>query len=202
MSGSPSHNDDRLGVDAPAGGLAQLHDDMQADYYKLLELVGAFDQRLLTIKGWGVTVSLASIGLAFQQSHYGLFLVAAISGVAFWGVEAVTKTHQMRFYPRMRAIEVISCQRFGVSSNDGVASSPLIDWSWKLGPQDYHQPREFDPDRPERERPTLRTRPSGVRRLARTICFLHVALPHVISVLAGVILFALGASGGLHHMPL
>ena len=95
------HGDDQRGTSATTVALAQLHDDLHVEYYKLLDLVGAFDQRLLTIKGWGVTVSLASIGLAFQQQHYGLFLVAAITGIAFWGVEAVTKVHQMRFYPRM-----------------------------------------------------------------------------------------------------
>ena len=30
----------------------RLHDDLQVEYYKLSDLVGAFDQRLLTIKGW------------------------------------------------------------------------------------------------------------------------------------------------------
>jgi hypothetical protein len=46
-----------------------LHDDLQAEYSKLTDIVGAFDQRLLTIKGLGVTRSLASLGLGFQQNH-------------------------------------------------------------------------------------------------------------------------------------
>jgi hypothetical protein len=149
-----------------------------------------------------VTVSLASIGLAFQQQHYGLFLVAAITGIAFWGVEAVTKVHQMRFYPRMRAIEVICYRRFSVQSDDGTVSSPLIDWSWKVGPESFDRTSGFDPDRPERVPVTVRGRSSSVRQLARTIWFPHVALPHVISLAAGLILFGLGASGHLHQMPL
>ena len=156
----------------------------------------------MTIKGWGVTVSLASIGLAFQQQHYGLFLVAAITGLAFWGVEAVTKVHQMRFYPRMRAIEVICYSRFSVSSNDGKVSSPLIDWSWKLGPRDFDQQSGFDANKPEPQPVTDRGRSSSMHQLARAIWFPHVALPHVISIVAGVILFGLGAASDLHQMPL
>lgn len=57
----------------------QLHNDLIEEYYKLTDIVTAFDQRLLTIKGWGVTLSLFSLGLGFQNDHYGLFLVAALS---------------------------------------------------------------------------------------------------------------------------
>lgn len=60
--------------------------------YRALGILGV-DQ------GLGVTLSLASLGLGFQQDHYGLFLIAAVSGLAFWMVEA-TKGHQMRYYPR------------------------------------------------------------------------------------------------------
>src|SRR5271155_3758715 len=94
--------------------LGRLHDDLQAEYAQLVDIVSAFDQRLLTIKGWGVTLSLASLGLGFQQNHYGLFLVAAVSGLAFWLVQATTKMHQMRYYPRMGDIEFISYELFQV----------------------------------------------------------------------------------------
>jgi hypothetical protein len=83
----------------PESDLDRLHDDLQAEYAKLTEIVSAFDQRLLTIKGWGVTLGLASLGLDFQQEHYGLFLVAAASGLAFWLLEATTKLHQIRRSP-------------------------------------------------------------------------------------------------------
>ena len=79
---------------------AFLHDDLQAEYYKIADTVASFDQRLLTIKGWGVTFSLAAIALGFQQNHYGLFLVAAASGVAFWLIEGSTKLQQMRYIIR------------------------------------------------------------------------------------------------------
>ncbi len=70
------NDDDR--TDGPeeassVGDLTRLHDDLLSEYYRLVDLVVGFDQRLLTIKGWGVTLSLASIGFGFQQSHDGLF---------------------------------------------------------------------------------------------------------------------------------
>ena len=86
---------------SPDPGLDRLHDDLQAEYAKLVDIVTGYDQRLLTIKGWGVTLSLASLGFGFQQGHYGLFLVAAASGLAFWAVEATTKIHQIHYYPRL-----------------------------------------------------------------------------------------------------
>lgn len=104
--------------------LGRLHDDLQVEYAQIVDIVSAFDQRLLTIKGWGVTLSLASLGLGFQQNHYGLFLVAAVSGLAFWLVEATTKMHQMRYYPRMGDIELIAYELFQVPTPSGPASSP------------------------------------------------------------------------------
>jgi hypothetical protein len=52
----------------------------------------------MTVKGWGVTMSLLALAWGFQHQHYGLFLVAALSGLAFWLLEGVVKQHQMRFY--------------------------------------------------------------------------------------------------------
>ena len=81
--------------------------DIEAkEYFALMETVAGADQRLLTIKGWGVTLSLAALGLGFQHRAYGYFLVAAVSSAAFWLLEAAVKRHQMRYYPRMREIEV------------------------------------------------------------------------------------------------
>ncbi len=79
------------------------------EYYAIFETVNDFDKRLMTIKGLGVTLSLAALAGGFQFGHYGLFLVGAISGLAFWLIEGVVKKHQMRFYRRMREIEVIQC---------------------------------------------------------------------------------------------
>jgi|SRR5271165_4238218 len=171
----------------------RLHDDLQAEYFRLVDLVREYDQRLLTIKGWGVTLSLASLGLGFQQDHYGLFLVAAVSGLAFWIVEATAKGHQMRYYPRMRDIEVIAHELFSVSTKNGPTSSPLIDWGWSNAKPRLWRVRSVVSRRNPRE-----PEPYPVVRETAHMppwLFPHVMLPHIIAVLTGTILFVLGLVG-------
>ncbi|MFD6388667.1 hypothetical protein [Nocardia sp. NPDC060259] len=176
---------------AESGDLARLHEDLRAEYAQLLDIVNGFDQRLLTIKGWGVTLSLAALGLGFQQNHYGLFLVAAASGVAFWLLEAFTKAHQVHYYPRMRAIEMTAHTLFSVVLPGGErASSPLIDWSWWVAENpvrpDGHRADPADPKPGERPSSWWRRQPWF---------FAHVMFPHVVAIALGTVLFVLGLAG-------
>jgi len=193
--------------DSDAGG-RYLHDDLMAEYYRLADTVAAFDQRLLTVKSWGVTFSLATLALGFQQDHYGLFLVAAAGALGFWLIEASTKAHQMRFYPRMRDIEAFAHSLYGVATDQGVVSAPLIDWSWHTAaariwgtsdglygrrrrePADA-APSPRDAQVPQRW-PDLNPNP-GVNR--RILLWPHIALPHIITVVLGMVLFVLGLNG-------
>jgi uncharacterized membrane protein len=90
------------------------------EYFEILSIVADFDQRLLTIKSWGITFSLATLALGVQKRHRGLLLVATLSSLSFWALEGTTKGHQMRYYPRMREIEVACAGQGG----------PRIDTSW------------------------------------------------------------------------
>lgn len=175
---------------SPESDLDRLHDDLQAEYAKLTDIVNAFDQRLLTIKGWGVTLGLASLGLGFQQEHYGLFLVAAASALAFWLLEATTKFHQIRYYPRMGDIEFTAYELFGIQTPSGPASSPLIDWSWyTAGPRIRRWDSKGDPRKPQ----PWPTQQHG--RLLRPWIFAHVVFPHLVTLVAGTVLFVLGLLG-------
>jgi hypothetical protein len=172
--------------------LVDLHDDLMTEYYRLVDIVAAFDQRLLTVKSWGVTFALATLGLGFQQDHYGLFLVAAAGALSFWMIETSMKLHQMRFYPRMGDIEMIAFEQFGLPTPAGVISTPLIDWSWFTArPRVIGGKSRGDPRTPER-RPDICTDPLRKRLLP---LYPHVALPHVIVVVLGIVLFALGLLG-------
>src|SRR5918995_4057094 len=99
------------------------------EYYEIFHTVDEFDKRLITVKGWGVTLSLAALAWGFQYAHYGLFLVAALSGLTFWLIEGVMKRHQMRYYLRMREIEVLQ-YKHASSENARALTSPRIDSSW------------------------------------------------------------------------
>jgi ADP-ribose pyrophosphatase YjhB (NUDIX family) len=161
------------------------------EYYEILKVVGEFDGRLMTVKGWGVTLSLAALAWGFQYGHYGLFLVAALSGLAFWLIEGTVKRHQMRYYLRMREIEVLQYQ--GVTREDAKAfSSPRIDSSWSYAGVLYagEQKAEYRP-----------VAVRGPRQSYRFAWFFpHVFLPHLISVLSGLVLFLLGIHGSLGKM--
>lgn len=106
---------------------------LSKEYFELLHLVADFDQRLLTIKGWGVTFSLATLVLRFQKRHWGLFAVAALSAMSFWAIEGAIKGHQMRYYPRMQEIELVCSPKLG---------GPRIDLSWSQATSDTPHPEE------------------------------------------------------------
>src|SRR5438128_3337315 len=105
-------------------------DTLIKEYFTLQDIIKDFDQRLITVKGWGVTLSLVALGLGFQYSHYGLFLVAAISGFSFWALEGVIKRHQMQHYVRVREIEVLS---YDLTFKDNIQIvKPQINCSWLI----------------------------------------------------------------------
>jgi hypothetical protein len=139
----------------------------------------------MTIKGWSVTISLAALGLAFQQGHYALFALAAGTGLAFWMVEARIKRHQLRYYARMRDIEVTAFQLNNVKLDNGkVLSAPRIDWIWSL------PGKRSDPDW-RNDPPNERTQ-AEIRETLRGAPWLgSVMLPHVVAVVLGLVLFFL-----------
>ena len=171
-----------------------FNENLSTEYFKVVDIVTDFDKRLLTIKGWGVTLSLAALAWGFQNQHYGLFLIGAVSGLAFWAIEAAVKRHQMRYYVRMREIEVIAYDLDKVALSDGTyASSPLIDWSWTNAPDFFKGASSGLPDKPE---------PYGkFVSYWLTSIGIHVSFPHVITILVGSTLFVLGRIG-VFEMPL
>ena len=181
--------------DETAGGNARrdyLHGDLITEYYRIADIVAAFDQRLLTVKSWGVTFALATLALGFQQDHFGLFLVAAAGGVAFWLIEASIKLHQMRYYPRMGDIEVIAHELYGEHTANGVASSPLIDWSWYTAWPRIRGGTSKGDTRVPLPWKDVNDDPGANRWI---LLYPHVALPHAIAVALGTVLFVLGLVG-------
>jgi hypothetical protein len=168
-----------------AGAAVSSADMLAKEYFVLAQTVTDYDQRLMTVKGWGTTLSLAALGFGFQYGHYGLFLVAALSGIAFWLLEDIFKKYQMRYYYRMREIEVHEAMR---ARDSGEAfSSPRIDWAWSKAGSAYAGKKV--PPTPENY---------GKNPLYRVTFLLpQVFLPHLISVAAGTVLFLAGVTGFL-----
>jgi len=163
-----------------------MNDDELKEYFALNEMVASFDQRLLTVKGWGVTLSLVALGLGFQLSSFGMFLVSAVSSLAFWWLEAVMKSHQMRFYPRLREIEVNRYLR--ASDAEKPYSSPRINWGWVRGKQVLLGNADA----------LGNPVPEGKSRsFNKTALLAHVVMPHGLTLLVGGALFVLCWSGAI-----
>src|SRR3954471_1551257 len=75
------------------------------EYLELMKAVGEFDSRALTIKAWSVTFSAAGLTAAYVYDKPIILLIAALSALVFWVVEALWKISQRAHYPRMIEIE-------------------------------------------------------------------------------------------------
>jgi hypothetical protein len=167
----------------PTKATEQLLGDLGREYYALLDIVTGYDQRQMTIKGWSVTLSLAALLLGFQEGHYALFGLAAATAAAFWTMDVLLKRHQVRYYPRMRDIEVtaFALNRVPVEGM-GEVSAPRVDLAWG------YTGRPGSPD--VRVEPPERRGAQEVRRLLRSPFWMaHVMLPHVLAVALGTALF-------------
>jgi len=153
-------------------------ESLQREYFEILKVVSDFDGRLLLVKGWGVTFGLATLAAAFHKRSAGVFLVAALSGLCFWILEAQLKGHQMRYYPRMRHIEVVCAE----GADPEHPASPLIDWSWE------HAPEQLAGGRVPKN-PTIQER-STLTAYRYRMLLPQVFLPHIVTVGVGVV-FAL-----------
>jgi hypothetical protein len=174
--------------------ITQFSENLNREYYEIQDIITGFEKRLLVIKGWGVTLSLAALAWGFQYQHYGLFLVACVSSIAFWIIEGVVKRHQMRFYVRAREIEVINYELNSYTLTDEVhVSTPQINWSWKKAPQYLSGSTSASFLPPEYKK----------SRIGYTLAWFlpHVCLPHAITITVGGLLFMLGILGKI-NMPL
>jgi hypothetical protein len=185
----------------------KLRKDLGAEYYAILGVVTDYDQRLVIVKGWSVTLSLAALGLGFEKTHYALFGLAAFSAATFWAIDAMYKRFQLAYYSRMRDIEVAAYYLNRVSLEEFTQgmSSPRIDWYWSYrGHRGSDDPRienpAAGPPHPHlfdwrHSQPWRRTAPE-LRRLYqwRRIMW-QVALPHVVGVVLGLGLFIAALAG-------
>ena len=174
------------GTDTISPRADALREDLAKEYYALVNVVSEYDGRLLVIKGWSVTLSLASLGLGFQQQHYALFGLGAATALGFWFLDFLMKTFQLRYYGRMRDIEVAAYLINAVPLEGmGLVSAPRIDMSWPYRGQP-HDWRTDPPDRRDAEE---------TRRLLRLPYVMpQVMFPHVVAVILGAVLFVAAAT--------
>ena len=78
---------------------------LKDEYVMLQTLYEDFDSKGLTIKGWSITVALATIGTALLSNRNGLLLVAFASALVFWYLEAYWRGLAYFFAVRIQNIE-------------------------------------------------------------------------------------------------
>ena len=145
--------DDRMGSGAMMENKTDL---LLAEYLHLQKVVEDFDARAVTIKAWSVTVSAARLATAYVEAKPMILVIAGMTALTFWIVEALWKANQQAYYPRLKAIEAsFEAMKDGTKGAD---LSPLqITTSWN------------------RDK-TFLCRAAGVLWIA---CWPHVCLPHL-----------------------
>lgn len=143
---------------------------LQTEYFHLQKTVEEFDGKALTIKAWSVTFSMAVLVGAFTSHAVVVLLIASSSSLFFWFLEAMWKAFQLGYYHRIEAIE-------SAFRGEDIALAPLqINEAWM--------------------EKWSKTSWAEVRRMA---LWPHIALPHAVAALGGVILYALSV---LHFIAL
>lgn len=136
------------------------------EYLTLQRFIEDFDGRSISIKTWSVTSSIAGLAAAYVQGSPTILWLAAASAFVFWIVEAMWKTNQQAYYPRIDEIE----RHF----HDGQPTAPLrIARSWTRS--------FFDRGR--------------YLYALRIMVWPHVALPHCAVVIGAALLGVLNAPG-------
>jgi hypothetical protein len=146
------------------GEQSLLDDSLKEEYLYLQKTVEDFDQRVITIKAWSVTFSMAAVGFAFSQKSPLILLLAGASAIIFWSIETLWKMFQNAYYPRIYEIE-------SYFRGDKTNVSPYqISTSWLASFRSTKWTRFLD------------------------IAFWpHVALPHLLVALGGLALFFLNS---------
>src|SRR5262245_59137658 len=144
----------------PAKNADQLRLELQAEYLHLQKAIEEFDGRAVTIKAWSVTFSLVALAGAFASHAAPVLLVSCVSALLFWFVEASWKTFQYAHYRRAELIE-----RYFRGETD-VDFPFQITASWHAA---YIS--------------------GGAARLARILCWPHVALPHAAVAVIALLLY-------------
>lgn len=162
-----------------------LREDLNREYYAIDARISDFDHRMLTVKGWSVTISLAGLGLGFQQEHYALFGLAGLSAVSFWMIGTILKRQQQRYYARCRAIEVAAYELNHVELGGSSVSAPQTNWWFWHAASATGRPTAPPEMQPADDLPNLRR---------RAWLLPHVVLPDGLIAAVGLLLFLLAAT--------
>jgi len=139
----------------------KLREELQTEYYKLIELIYKYDDYLIRIKTGSISLGVIVTGIGIGiKSVYPLFLVILLA-IAFWLTEASLKVVQLSNFKRITELE--NALNRGITENNFI--SPRII-------QAYSECRKENEE-------------SGLWR--KVIWWKHVMFPHIVFVLGSLI---------------
>jgi hypothetical protein len=135
---------------------------LKDEYLHLQSVIESFDGRMLTIKAWSVSFSLAAFGGAFATGAAEVLLIASLSAAMFWLIEGLWKTFQYAHYKRAVVIETYFAEQGQAAEVPPMQIGSSWQVQWKRG---------------------------GKRRLFRLMRWPHVYLPHAVVFGLGILLY-------------
>jgi len=144
-------------------------DDLLAQEYEILlknhENLAA---RAVAVKAWSVSLGVGALGLAYSSGRARIILLAVFAALIFWLLEALNRTHQKCYEPRIQLLE----QHFR-----GAGGAPLAPFQVFKAWDESHDA------------------PGRAKRVMEPAFYPTVMLPHVFIIVAGLVLFGMWKSG-------
>lgn len=139
---------------------------LKEEYSQLQDITEKFDGRILTIKQWSITTSMAGIAYGVANDEPLLYLLSAAASCLFWWVEILWKSFQTANYYRLRRIE----QYLNGAHFDNFRY-PYMTHAWSHG---WRKHTSFK----------------------KIITWPHVYVPHVFVIFLGIVLWTVDDRGG------
>lgn len=85
--------------------MADLADQLRAEYALLQGHYEAFDARALTIKSWAAPLLAGGLGLGLKESSIELVTATALASICLWWLEGIWKNFQYCYIARIKLLE-------------------------------------------------------------------------------------------------
>ncbi|WP_321380260.1 hypothetical protein [Rhizobium sp.] len=85
--------------------MADLEDQLRAEYIMLQTHYEAFDARALTIKSWAAPLLAGGLGLGLKEASIGIEFATIVASCSLWILEAIWKNFQYCYVARIKLLE-------------------------------------------------------------------------------------------------
>ena len=139
---------------------------LKDEYLHIQSAIESYDGQIVSIKIWSIIFNLTALISAFATETPEAFLIASLSAAMFWLTEGHWKTFQHAYYDRAGKLE----EFFAGKQQDIQPLQTGASWyeNWQQG---------------------------GTKQLLRIMVQPQVYLPHVVTIVSGVVLYVLFATG-------